>query len=286
MTICSNKKVFVTAALCTLIATLLLLGGCNLSTQRYDLSRPVNDQDWLMIWEEPADVNTGAFQTPDFRIRVGQPIFGYEAPLSNYIPIYPIGAAGGDTVQSWIDLEAPAMYFLSLFEDKSDDAITNNEPSYDRTEDANISSSTQDLKGWRRTLLVWREQHAALVAHSFDEPYLQYLSALDYLTSQLQLDGKLVQDHQIYWTWIGIFVLVDTDEGSYGKFFSDYAVLENQDVEYSFEELKDRILPESEIVHIIESLYQFHEEQIPVHGVEGMLDEDGNIIEDEAIESR
>jgi len=210
----------------------LVLTGC-LSSQRYDLSRPVTTQDWLLVWEDPADVNVGLTLRPDFRVRAGSPLFGLAAPLANYLPVYPLGlepAGDGSFVEDWHDLQAPAMYFLPLYDEQG---------------------------SWNRSMLVWREQDTSLIAHSFDDVYLQYQSALTRLEDELSVQGLDAQATQVYWSWLGVFVLAQTDEGSYGLFFSDYPVPHDVELPLSFDQLSGRILSEAEIVDALTNLRDF-----------------------------
>ncbi|MCL2403192.1 MAG: hypothetical protein FWC86_03010 [Coriobacteriia bacterium] len=218
-----------------LTASTLVLTGCYVSTARYDLSRPISTQDWLIIWEDPADVTASALQTPDYRILAGQEIFGMQAPLDNYLEVFPLGTSSADGtngahVEDWIDSLRPAMYFLPLYDDAGD---------------------------WQRSLLIWREQHTAMIAHSFDDDYQKYLTAKGELTSFLigtYGNAYKHSEYRIYWSWIGIFVLAENEEGSYGQFFSDFAVAEDQVLPYSFEELEGRVMSEAELIEIFEAI--------------------------------
>jgi len=218
-----------------LLAGLVALSGCNLNTFRYDLTRPANTMDWLLIWEDPKEVTSGVGQNPDLRVRVGDPLFGYEAPLDNYLRTYSFGLRGIDTdieeadsdLKDWVNTLAPARYFLPLYDDEGNLA---------------------------RTLLIWREQPNMLMAHSFDEDYRDYLSTKAELSSYLAVLGKTVQESRVYWTWIGALVLAETDAGSYGQFFTDYAAQGSEDLPYSFDTLQGQVLNEEELVNIFESL--------------------------------
>jgi|GEM_PF-1655021 len=220
-----------------LIASTLILSGCYVSTMRYDLTRPVTTQDWLMIWEDSADVTAGALQNPDYRILAGQPIFNLQAPLDNYLEVFPLGTdsaddTDGSSIKDWIDPVAPVMYFLPLYDDAG---------------------------GWVRTLLVWREQHAAMIAHSFDEGYQQYLAVKDELNDYLISNHDAAykhSDYRVYWSWIGAFVVAENEQGSYGQFFSDFAVAEDQVLPYTFEELEGRVMSEAEIIQVLEALHE------------------------------
>jgi len=213
----------------------LVLTGC-LSSQRYDLSRPINTQDWLLIWDDPAQVNAGALQTPDQRVRVGRPIGTYNAPLWQYINVYPIGTRvnehaadtpAANTVEGWVNLEAPAMYFLPLYDD-SDHLV--------------------------RSLLVWREGHTSMIAHTFDEDYQRYLNVKNELTTTLFDNGETIIDTRVYWTWIGVFVFAETQQRGFGQFFSDFAVPPTQNLEYNFSDLEGHVLSEDELIAIFEAL--------------------------------
>jgi len=218
----------------------ILLSGCQLQQQRYDLARPVNLQDWLMVWEDPDDVTDGAIQSPDYRIRAGEPIFGLEAPLENYLEVIVLGRGIRDddrrneeSIEGWINRDAPAMYFLPLYDQQGQ---------------------------WARSLIVWREQHAVLIAHSFDEGYQQYHAAKDQLTGYLigtYGNAYKHSEYRAYWTWLGIFVFAENSQGSYGQFFSDFGALEGWDFPYSFTDLEGKVLSEAEIIRIIETVYNF-----------------------------
>jgi len=232
----------------------LVLSGC-LSSQRYDLSRPINTQDWLLIWDDPEEVNSGALQNPDQRTRVGRPIGVYNAPLWQYINVYPVGTRANEhaedtpaanTVEGWVNLEAPAMYFLPLYDDR-DELV--------------------------RSLLVWRESHTSMIAHTFDEDYQRYLSVKNELLAALADGGETVTDTRVYWTWIGIFVFAETEQRGFGQFFSDFAVPETQNLEYSFADLEGHILSEDELIAIFEALAPtFIDDEEPPRGLFGVLD--------------
>jgi len=233
------KKICLFALALVLPATTFFLVACFVSTQRYDLARSVTTQDWLLIWQDPAEVTRGIGQNPDFRIRAGQPIFGYEAPLSNYQQIWTLGRSGdprggldvpenADSIKEWIDDEAAVRYFLPLYDDEGE---------------------LQD------SLLVWREQHTTLIAHSFNQGYADYLDAKRRFENYLAFADKPVTSTQVYWTWIGAFILGETDKGGFGKFFSDFGVSPGLSLPYNYEELAGRVIPEAELIQIVEALY-------------------------------
>jgi len=224
-------------ALCILfMGSLAMLSGCNLNAQRYDLARPANTMDWLLIWEDPEEVTSGVGQNPDVRVRVDDSIFGYEAPLDNYLSIYSIGLRDPyyadveevlSGLEAWVDSLAPARYFLPLYDDEGNLA---------------------------RALLIWREQPNMLMSHSFDEGYGDYLSVRAELSDYLVAQGKTVQESRVYWTWIGALVLAETEVGNYGQFFTDYAAQGSQGLPYSFYTLQGQVLSEQELVDIFEAI--------------------------------
>jgi hypothetical protein len=230
-------KLMMLAALATTILTsTLLMSACYVSTSRYDLKRPVTTQDWLMIWEDPAEVTAGALQNPDFRIRAGDPIFDLAAPLENYLEVLPLGtepdrSSDGLSLDDWIDPVAPVMYFLPLYDTVGDR---------------------------KNTLLVWREQHAAMVAHSFDDEFQKYIEAKDELDAYLSTLGKAGNQHQIYWSWLGVFVMAQTAEGeSYGLLFSDFPLPRDSTLplQHSYYRLSSQVLSEGEIVEALKSIH-------------------------------
>ena len=230
-----------------LLASTTLLSACHLTVTRYNLARPANNQDWLLIWKDPEEATSGLIQNPDYRIRAGEPIFGYAAPLDNYLPISRINLEkrGEKTVESWVDSEAPASYFLPLYDEEG--------------------------PWWTHALLLWREQHAVLIAHSFDDDYLKYISVKEQLESHLALEGIAVTQHRIFATWIGFFVLAETEEGAYAQFFSDFGVPEDEEAPYTLEVLQGKVLSEEEIVHIFEAIYDFAAGQAPAIEQEGIF---------------
>ena len=238
--------VLITATI-VLLASTALLSACHLTVTRYNLARPANNQDWLLIWKDPEEATSGLIQNPDYRIRAGEPIFGYAAPLDNYLPISRINLEkrGAETVESWTDIEAPASYFLPLYDEEGN--------------------------WWVHALLLWREQHAVLIAHSFDVDYLKYISVKEQLESHLALEGIAVTQYHIFATWIGFFVLAETDEGLFGQFFSDFGVPEDEESPYTFEVLQGQILSEEEIVHVFEAIYDFATGQAPTIEYEGLF---------------
>ena len=194
-----------------------------------------------MIWEDPDDVADGALQSPDYRIRAGEPIFGLEAPLDNYLEVTVLGGgvdegegrSNAASIEDWIDDEALAMYFLPLYDEQGQLV---------------------------RSLLVWREQHAVLIAHSFDEEYQQYLAVQDQLTGYLigtYGNAYKHSEYRVYWTWIGAFVFAENSQGSYGQFFKGLAMSEDQNLAYSFVDLEGQVLSEAELLRIIEAVYDF-----------------------------
>jgi len=223
-----------------LLLTAALLSGCGLGQQRYDLSRPVNTHDWLMVWEDPDEVTDGAIQVPDYRIRAGDPIFELDAPFENYIEIATLGAGGRDesrsgtsSIDDWVVREAAIRYFLPLYDDGGQLV---------------------------RTLLVWREQHTALIAHSFDEGYQSYLATKDELTSYLigtYGNAYKHSEYRIYWTWIGALVFAENSQGSFGQFFVGDDTFTDYDLPYDFASVEGQVLPEAEIVRILYALYNF-----------------------------
>jgi len=50
------------------------------------------------------------------RIRVGDLLFGYPTALENFVRVLTVGETGEETVESWIDRDVKANYFLSLYE--------------------------------------------------------------------------------------------------------------------------------------------------------------------------
>ena len=235
----------ITAAI-VLLASATLLSACHLTVTRYNLARPANSQDWLLIWEDPEEATSGLIQNPDYRIRAGEPIFDYAAPLDNYLPVSRINLErqGADTLESWVDIEALASYFLPLYDEGGD---------------------------WTRALLLWREQHTVLIAHSFDDDYQKYLEVKEQLDSYLATTGKTVTQHHIFATWIGFFLLAETEEGIYAQFFSDFGVPEDEESPYTFEVLQGQVLSEEEIVHVFRAIYDFATGQAPTIEQEGIF---------------
>ena len=219
------------------------LSACHFSTQRYDLTRPVTTMDWLLVWENPEGFSSGLGQNPDLRVRAGDSILGYEAPFENYLQVYSIGiekateeaAENSDvdaartppSIEAWVDPIAPVMYFLPLYDSEGNVA---------------------------RALLVWREQHNTLIAQGFDNEYRAYLTVQSELSDYLSAQGKTLRESQVYWTWIGALVLIETDEGEFGQFFTDFAVYEGQDLPYDFATLQGQVLSHYELTNIFEAI--------------------------------
>ena len=182
-----------------------------------------------MVWEDSADVTTGLMQSPDMRVRAGEPFFGYPAPLENYLEVLPIGEEGDDTILSWVDDFAPVYYFVPLYEENG------------------------TLAG---AMFAWRETGNTLLAHRFDDEYASYLATRDHLDCYLGLQEAQARqaEHQILWTLLGSVALVKTDAGTYGQFFSDYYAEENLSQLHDFDILSSKVMRESELVQLFETM--------------------------------
>jgi len=228
------RLVLLSAVLCAS----LLLAGCALTAQRYDLAKPINSEDWLLVWEDSAQVTTGFLQSPDMRVHVGEPLFGYPALLGDYVEVLTIGEHGGNTISSWIDDTAPAMYFLPLWGDSE------------------VWASAPDQCSQQiAAMFVWRESHNTLLAHRFDEQFEAYLAArwqLEHFLDAGEYEAAQPDDHEILWSLLGGIALVRAESGTYGWFFSDYYADEYLMQFHDFEELSSQVMTETELIELFQ----------------------------------
>lgn len=97
------------------VGILLFVG--TLSPEEFNWPEPISSDDWI-------DAESSGLRrvilpgVTSEKVRAGNNLFGYPAPLENFIKIYEIGDSGGDTVESWIDEGATASYILPLYDDE------------------------------------------------------------------------------------------------------------------------------------------------------------------------
>ena len=222
------------------LTVFLLLGcaGCSVYSappqENFEWSGLISDNDWIeaeayyfrpMGHDGLLPVEEIAFD----KVRAGSDLFGYPAPLENFIKIYRIGNSGEGTIESWINEDASS-YILPLYSDE----------------------------GFVDSFNVWRISSNTFRATP-DPLYLDYIKTREHL-EKYQPHLENIVDYKIIRLDVGIFAHVlyaNWENGSAGKIFS-YMLCgspdENELQPFNLEPYLNRVLSEKEIVQLFRGL--------------------------------
>ena len=198
---------------------------------------PISDKDWIDA-EAYNFYVMGSDGMPTMRgiafdkVRVGDDLFGYPAPLENFIKIHKRGSSGGDSAKSWIDEGASASYMLPLYSDKD----------------------------FVDSFSVWRISSNTFRATP-DPLYLDYIEAIEYLEKyhsciDMPIDYKVIRFDTVIFAHL---LYVSWEDNSVGKIFSymlggDYNSEKDFSSEFDLSFYLGRALTEEEIVQLFREL--------------------------------
>lgn len=186
-----------------------------------DFSRPISDRDGIVIaWEclflSKLDCEyTGC----EIQVLAGEDIFGYAAPLENFIRVFPARSSGGNTVQSWADKSGIATYILPLFDEDGDFVTSLYVSRFDRDAFSTSLNRTRDAE------------------------YFEVKNCIREMHNSLEGGFKILQGNQVH------IIYSEADAGVTGK-ISWYS----QSSVESVESFVGRILTEEEIVQMLKEL--------------------------------
>ena len=189
-----------------------------------DMSRPISDRDGIIIAMGCTFTNRPNCEHLDceVQVRAGEEIFGYAAPLENFIRLFPVTSSGGDAVGSWADKGGIATYILPLFD-----------------EDGNFVTS----------FYISRVESDAFSASQNRVRHAEYFEAKNHIKEVHNFAGggfKILQGSQAH------IIYVEADIGVVGKIcWHSQGSIENIKGTESF---TGRILTEKDIVQLLREL--------------------------------
>jgi len=168
---------------------------------------------------------------PDSYIWAGQAIYGFPAPLENYVEILPVKTQGGDSLESWIDTKMPPDYFLPLYDKKG-----------------NL---------YKAFWLTRTSKNTLFLSSDFRNEFKNYLAAKTQVQEVCTTAGRKVLSWQLLSQFGAYMIVANTDHGAYGELFCPVSeLLADPGGKQSSIIQTGVILDESELIAVLRSIYR------------------------------
>jgi len=169
---------------------------------------------------------------PDSYIWAGQTIYGYSAPLENYVEILPVKTRGKDNLESWIDTKSPSDYFLPLY-----DAGGNLHKAF-----------------W----LTRTTENTLFLSSDFRIEFKGYLAAKAQVQKACDSAGRKIESWQLLSQFGAYMIVANTNCGVYGELFCQVpgGGVTGPDIKPPPILKTGVVLDENELVNALRTVYQ------------------------------